>query len=446
MLDVAAAFEKAKLHTEAMRHYLLAVDEGDVEACARVGSMFAKGKGVAKDAAEAVRWYERGAAAGSARAKMQLGSAYLRGAGVDADPALALKLYEEAAAAGDPWAMCNLGSVFNSGAHVSRDCKAATEWYKRAAKAGDSLAMANLSEIYANGRDGVQADPATSFAWARAAATNGDGSGRGFACRRLGLAFERGIGTSKDHLEAAKWYRLGVAEEDGWCMHNLASMLETGVALAKDEAAAERLFEQAAVCDIPACRISATARLGRLLASRRHQVEAQKRGRDLLALAVEGGSGGALIDLARLYLHGIGGVPDYAEAKRLFEQGAAAQDAVALAYLGDLYRDGKGCARAPDVAIVWYGRASTAGLSSASYAIGRMYYKGNGVTQSHGAALRWFHKAVDQGSAAAMWSVARMHELGEGTRRSIDRARSWYVRAQEAGDPDAPDDLARLGR
>ena len=59
-------------------------------------------------------------------------------------------------------------------------------------------------------------------------------------------------------------------------------------------------------------------------------------------------------NLVLLYLHGKGVRRDYAQARRLFEQGSALGEPSAMNGLGAIYKDGDGVPRDPGMARQWF--------------------------------------------------------------------------------------------
>ena len=66
-------------------------------------------------------------------------------------------------------------------------------------------------------------------------------------------------------------------------------------------------------------------------------------------------------NLGLLYMYGKGVARDYAEAKHLFEQGAALGEASAMNGLGAIYNAGDGVPRNVAVARQWFEKAAALG-------------------------------------------------------------------------------------
>jgi uncharacterized protein len=60
-------------------------EKGDAAAQSALGSMYAKGEGVAQDWAQAKAWFEKAAAQGNAAAQFSIGFMYAQGQGIKQD-------------------------------------------------------------------------------------------------------------------------------------------------------------------------------------------------------------------------------------------------------------------------------------------------------------------------------------------------------------------------
>ncbi|MEX1109582.1 MAG: tetratricopeptide repeat protein [Dongiaceae bacterium] len=120
-------------------------EDGNVDAQAIVGLMYALGQGVIQDPDEAVKWYRLAAEQGHADAQFNLAVIYYLSAGVDPDDKEASHWYGLAADQGVAAAQYNLGYMFYKGHGVTRDYVQAYKWW--------SLAAAQDHEHAARNRD-----------------------------------------------------------------------------------------------------------------------------------------------------------------------------------------------------------------------------------------------------------------------------------------------------
>ncbi len=115
----------------------------DPEAQYLVGTMYASGQGVERNARAAATWYEQAARQGQADAAFALGFLYYYGAGdegsataVAADPSAAARWFTQAAARGNATAQYLLGHMYRTGTGAAADPVAARHWLVQAAEAG----------------------------------------------------------------------------------------------------------------------------------------------------------------------------------------------------------------------------------------------------------------------------------------------------------------------
>lgn len=128
--DYATALEATRRVAQAAQVYLMAADQGHLEAQTSLGVLYQNGQGVPKDSERARALYEGPAGAGLARAQNNLGLLYVRGDGVEQNYERAAQLFQLAAEQGMYTAMTNLGVMYENGFGVARDEVKAHELYR----------------------------------------------------------------------------------------------------------------------------------------------------------------------------------------------------------------------------------------------------------------------------------------------------------------------------
>jgi hypothetical protein len=118
-------------------------EDGNAEAQAIIGLMYALGQGVIQDSDEAVKWYRRAAEQGNADAQFNLAVIYYLGAGVEPNDKAAVKWYGLAADQGFVSAQYNLGYMYYKGHGTARDYVQAYKWWALAATLGHEHAVRN---------------------------------------------------------------------------------------------------------------------------------------------------------------------------------------------------------------------------------------------------------------------------------------------------------------
>jgi TPR repeat protein len=159
------------------------------------------------------------AQSGDASAQFELGRAYEDGKGFPQDEGLAAEWLRKAAEQGNAKAQSSLGTMYSVGRGVPRDREEAVRWYKKAAKQGLPEGMYNVAISYFNG-EGVAADLNLAYAWMMAAKNRGD----------------QQAGEALQHISDEMGSRIDVG------MLRLAEMYERGDEMAKDPAAAAKIY------------------------------------------------------------------------------------------------------------------------------------------------------------------------------------------------------------
>jgi Sel1 repeat len=146
---------------------------GDRVAQYRLGTLYALGKGVAKDYARAAPLLHAAAESGLAEAEYDYAVLCEKGYGVAQDPPQAIAWYRKAAAQNNADAELALGYAYAKGIGVDRDMAQAAQWFRSAAELGVIDAQYNLAFLYEHG-DGVAKSTADAYGWYAIAAAKGD--------------------------------------------------------------------------------------------------------------------------------------------------------------------------------------------------------------------------------------------------------------------------------
>ncbi len=191
-------------------------ERGDAQAQCKLGWMYAKGQGVAKDVKEASKWYRLAARQGDARAQFELGWQYFRGDFGGSNFKEAAKWWRLAAARGNGPSQAMLGWLYwtDYGDSTGQggeppDAQEAVKWYRLAARQGYSVAQVALGEMYYNG-NGVPQSYKEAVRWWRLAAERGYGKAYGL----LGVMYELGLGVPENRVLAYALYTAAAQSGD----------------------------------------------------------------------------------------------------------------------------------------------------------------------------------------------------------------------------------------
>ena len=159
----------------------------------------------------------------------------------------------------------------------------------------------------------------------------------------------------------------------------------------------------------------------------------------LLGLLTPIGAQTANEDHSTYYINGMkySDNEDYAQAFKLFKQGAEMGYADAMNALGSCYSEGEGVAEDFTQAVYWYRKAAEKGYALAMSNLGCCYYEGEGVAKDLKQAVNWFRKAADLDNDRAMLNLGICYSEGEGVEKDLSEAVNWYRKAADLGNYDA---------
>lgn len=125
---------------------------------------------------------------------------------------------------------------------------------------------------------------------------------------------------------------------------------------------------------------------------------------------------------------------DLARARALFEEAAAAGDALAAHHLATMLSRGQGGPEDAPRAVALYRRAAEADVAEAADNLGAAYALGHGTRVDLVEALRWTTVAAELGDRDGLHRVGTMLAIGEGTAADLPRAAGYWERAARLGD------------
>jgi TPR repeat protein len=190
---------------------------------------------------------------------------------------------------------------------------------------------------------------------------------------------------------------------------------------------------------IPSLQVepSSTARGGPSLAD---GIAAMKRGSDYVAFEIlqnyaEQGYRVAEMNLANLYLHGLGTAKDPDAARALFERAAAQGLSLAYGQLGAMYQQGNGMKADPALALSWYRHGAALGDPVSLFGLGLMYQNGDGVAANLREAAKWYRMAALRGHARAQFMLGVMLFQGHGVPKDLVESYKWFALAHQSLPP-----------
>jgi uncharacterized protein len=184
--------------------------------------------------------------------------------------------------------------------------------------------------------------------------------------RRAFYELGRAYAANRQMAEAIGAWRKAADKGSTAAMVELGVLLGTGTGVAKDEAAARKLFERAAEAGNP----RGVTNLAALSAG--GAPSDPTKARAMLAKAAEANSAEAQYQLGLMTADGIGGPKDDAAARALFEKAAAQNHPAAMERLGAFAQNGRGGAQDSTAAKAYYEKAAALGNEDAKAALKRL--------------------------------------------------------------------------
>jgi hypothetical protein len=168
--------------------------------------------------------------------------------------------------------------------------------------------------------------------------------------------------------------------------------------------------------------------------------------RRLYDQAAAAGYAMALNNIGIMYEGGEGELANYVEAARWYQKAVDAGEPIAMINLGWLYEQGQGVKKDYAVARRLYETAMKAGVTGAMNNLGLMYMKGEGGPRDYAEAQRLFEQGAALGNDACMNGLGVLYYDGDGVPRDRKVARQWYEKAAALGNPQAKQNLKGWGR
>ena len=346
-------------------------ERGVPQAQLRVGRAYLDGQGVPPSRIDAARWFERAASAGLVEAQSLLAALHLTGVA----PSSGNQLFAPAQAV--------------AGAEGTPDFEAAAHWARRAAEAGGGDAKALLAYIHASGPDAMR-DQARSDALYEESAVGGSPQG----ALGHGLVLLRRASDEAGKTEAGRWIAKAAQANLPLALYLLGVMLDNGIGMQRDPAAAAQLYRQAGERGV-------------------------RQGQARWGLAL---------------LEGRGVARDLVAGESWLRRAALAGDVEAAALVGDLYAKGGELPPNYAEAAIWFSRAAEGGHKAAARALAMLHLTGAGVARDPDEAARWFRRAAEQGDQLAQADLANLVLGGAGEPEDRMRTRAWFEAAAKAGD------------
>lgn len=158
----------------------------------------------------------------------------------------------------------------------------------------------------------------------------------------------------------------------------------------------------------------------------------------------------AQLNLALMYLEGVGMDPDQKRGIEWMTDSALGGDTESCSFLGYAFREDRsvenvdGVTKSDRISAMWNWVAASFGDGNAQFNLAVMYEFGLGVEQSMEHAISWYRRAISNEVPEALYNLGNLYYQGKGVQQSDGQALELYARASRLGDRDAMCNLASM--
>lgn len=413
--------------TKAFSYYLKASELGDISSCINVAACFYDGIGVERNIEKSIQFLKL-ACDTNGEAESQLGYMYLTGDGVNKDPVLGEQYLLKAIALGDAAACHNLAYLYFSGDGVERNYEKALKYYKKTVAMDGDYAKdwLRIGYQYEKGL-GTPRDLKKTFECYKKAADAGIPDGY----NNLGACYKHGWGCEKDDGKALAYYHLAVEHGSGFAYANIGDFYYDGTGGVEQDIEKALAYYQKAY---DAGQGIGAFKIGNLYLYGRKVKQDFTKALEYLSKAAEQNFSMAMNNLGTMYENGLGVEQDYKKAFDWYvKANKVVNNVIAQKNIADMYFNGRGVEKDLSKAAFWYQCADEKNYTNATYCLAKMFSSGNGVELNYNEAFRLFRKAALKGHAGAQVALGNAYCLGEGVRRDISEAVFWWEKSSSLG-------------
>ena len=383
---------------------------GDEKAALLLGFLYDRGIGVTRDPAKAIYWYQKSGQ--NPVSEFILGTYTTEGQGVAKDRTKGSDMLQLSAEANFPYADFNLAVL-----------KRQTEQdflpdLIKAYSLGNNHAGIVLADYYLSDNSNKEQSDEDKLGQAKEIYTKLAEKGDQFAQLKLGFMLEKGLGVAADSAAAQRWYTAAAEQGNTVAQYLLGQFYQVGVGGQPDYSLAKEWYKKAAT-QLP----KASVALGFIYET------VDDNYTDALKAYEQAASHGDVLgqyNLALMYEYGKGVPVDYTKAKSLFMEAANKGVDEAMNQLGGMYFYGLGQERNVSQALVWYKKAAALGNGNALYALGLFSETGVGTKLDFPDAVKYYQEASEKGNEKAMLALARMYHYGLGVEKDNKMSASIY--------------------
>ncbi|MCT4655037.1 MAG: sel1 repeat family protein [Cohaesibacter sp.] len=489
MLEAISFFtwgKNDKYDRQAIKLWRKAAQLGSTDAQVALGRAYAFGYGVDIDEFAALSWFERAAAKGNHKGQIRAGLFHLLGYETPKNAEKAIRYFTQAANQGNATAMFYLFDAYEDGNGVKADLQTALKWLEKSGDYGHSLANYALSSLYFSGQKEagkaiVEKDEGRGLSYLLRAAK----SGMPRAAEELAERFRTGSGVAQSDVLFRKWSQdahaprgqdrdRSVDHSNPYCLaplecygpvaiqrlvsHNSHTTDIASPSIPKKPATQPDQStdiwgaskERQDMTKEEAIALGRAERQERLAHYNKTPLECDK-----LAAhpqdedAVTPGISYSVLDAARAIEACQSALRDNPSERRFhtqlargyfkqgnipkalmhFEIAADMDSAQAMAFLGVVYKTGKGVPLNSVQSLQWFEKAAERGNLAGLVFTAAMLRDGEGTTKNPVRAAKLFEQAIKRGAGDAYYALGMMLDKGQGIERYPEKAAHYLLEA-----------------
>jgi len=329
-----------------------------------------------------------------------------------------------------------LGVCFSEGLGTFEDKRESIRWFKTSADKYDHfLAQAYLGFAYYHGIGVSKSHSEAVKYYSKAAGQHHAG-----AQSNLGLCYEHGLGVPKDVRRAVKYYDFAAQQGDIGAIYNVGFCYEKGIGVEMSYKKAVDYYQRSA----EEGHTNAQHQLALCLYYGNGLEQNLEEACHLFALAAEKGHAPSQRQLGMCYEQGHGINQDLDTAFYWYKQSADQNDVEGLFYAGFCYFSGTGVEQNIEEAVKYYKKSAAKNHPPALNNLGTIYLQGTVVQKDLALAASYFTKSANLGYPSAQYNLGYCYEHGYGVQKNLNLVLRYYKLAASNGNEKASNALLKF--
>jgi TPR repeat protein len=416
-------------------YFKLSADQGHALSQFCYGVCLAKGEGVEQDFRMSAYYFKLSADQGNAWGQSSYGFCLHTRVWSENDLELSVKFFKLAADQGNAHGQYNYGFCLEHGHGIGQDLKMASHYYKLSADQGDPYGQCYYGLCLEHGQ-GVDIDLNMAASYYKHAADEHD-SHKQRLCPFHLLRFD----VTKFSAESPQYIKLSTAHAKSTAQLRLANFLENGIGISKDHILAAKYYEMASDLFPSAC-----ACYGWCLQHGRGVPVNLTEAAAFFQYAADGDNADGANSLGICLERGLGIEKDIDRSVLYYRKAASQQHPAGMNNFGRCLESGQGIDCDPIRAAKYYRLAAELKNADAMNNFGICLERGIGVHANQELAAEYYRNAADEGHSDGANNFGFCLEHGRGVQQNIELAVKYYKQAVDGDHSEAAQNYRRCLR